>query len=65
MRVHGVHALFVGDADKVEHLERARLDLFLAHLGVMEHGDFVDLLADAEHKKYAAVPNKKRYDLDF
>lgn len=23
------------------------------------------LLADAEHKKYAAVPNKKRYDLDF
>ena len=50
MRVHGVHALFVGDADKVEHLERARLDLFLAHLGVMEHGDFVDLLADAEHR---------------
>ena len=23
------------------------------------------LLADAEHKKFAARPNKKRYDFDF
>ena len=50
MRVHRVHALLVCDADKLKHLEGALLDFLLAHLGVMEHGDLVNLLTDAENR---------------
>ena len=50
MRIHLVYALLVGDADKLEHIQRSLLDLFLGHFGVVQDGDLIDLIADPENR---------------
>ena len=49
MREHAVNALGVCDADELEHLYGALLDLVLVQLGIVQRDDLLDLEAAAEH----------------
>ena len=54
MGVHRVDALAVGDADHLEHLNRALLDVLLRlALALVQGDDLVDLGTDAEHRVQA------------
>ncbi len=60
-----IYALLVGDADKLEHIQRSLLDLFLGHFGVVQDGDLIDLIADPENRVEEVIGSWKIMEIMF